>query len=101
MRELQDYERSRREMRGGYMPGNGYGMGYPVMPDIQQQQRELEMQRLRLLEEELRRKEIENQLLQERLRGGYAYPMYPNGSGGYIPYMPQSGKDPHGGEGNK
>ncbi len=101
LRELQDYERSRREMRGGYMPGNGYGMGYPVMPDIQQQQRELEMQRLRLLEEELRRKEIENQLLQERLRGGYAYPMYPNGSGGYIPYMPQSGKDPHGGEGNK
>lgn len=85
LRDLQQQEQlRRREVQqpyyGQYVQQN---QQQPSM-NYQMRQQELELQRLHLLEEQLKQKEIENRLLNEQLRQQYAsYPPY-----GYAPYPP-------------
>lgn len=85
LRDLQQQEQlRRREMQQPL-----YGQYVQQAPqqstmNYQMRQQELELQRLKLLEEQLKQKELENRLLNEQLRQQYAgYPVY-----GYAPYPP-------------
>ena len=85
LRDLQQQEQlRRREMQQPF-----YGQYVQQAPqqstmNYQMRQQELELQRLKLLEEQLKQKELENRLLNEQLRQQYAgYPVY-----GYAPYPP-------------
>ncbi len=90
LRELQQQEQLRRmEVHQPYYGQYVQQTQQQPSMNYQMRQQELEQQRLHLLEEQLKQKEIENRLLNEQLRQQYAsYPPY-----GYAPYPPY-GEDP-------
>lgn len=113
LHELQQQEQMRR--RETPQPYYGQYAPQPQQPpqatvyspamDYQRRQQELEMQRLQLLEEQLKQKELENRLLNEQIRQQYAayppygYPTYPPyGTQPQSPFgeTPQSPFDPNG-----
>lgn len=111
LRDLQDYERrQRRDMPqySQYQPQYppqypSQQMGYPTQgfdpaADYAKRQHELELQHLKLLEEQLMQKEMENQLLQKQLQQQYGIypPPYPPQYPTPNPQMPQNPINPNG-----
>lgn len=108
LRDLQEYERRQRQdmpyMQGypqqpplqgyGAQPyaAQPYGNGYAATDTLIRQQQELELQRLRLLEEQLKQKELENQLLRSQ---GYGVPQQPYPPQGYAGQYPPAGQQPY------
>lgn len=84
LRDLQQQEQRRREVQQPYYVQHAQQVQSQPNTSYQMRQQELELQRLHLLEEQLKQKELENRLLNEQLRQQYA--SYPPYGYAYPPY---------------
>lgn len=113
LRDLQDYERRQRQemqnmpyMQGmpnmQYMPQQPYGGQYGAPDAFMRQQQDFEAQRLKLLEERLKQREMEVQMLRsqsfgmpQQPYGGQPYPVYGQPQPGYAPVQPGYAPNPY------